>query len=517
MTAQPIDDADERAAIEGESDPRRKCTDTGNAERLIALYGNALRYCAPWKAWLVWDGKRWERDVRGRVHHYAKLTARSIYSEAARIEDADVRKAVAEWAKKSESRDKRAAMVVCAQSEPSIAVHFADLDRDPMLLNVTNGTIDLKTGVRRAHERNDLITKLAPVEHVENASAPLFDAFLAQVLPDSDVRTFLQRFAGCCLSGDVSHRVFVFLAGTGRNGKSVLLRVLRTLLGDYAIVAAPDLLMAKKEAAHPTELADLFGARLVVCQEVSKGRTFNEQRVKELTGNEGALRVRRMNEDFWEFAPTFKIAIAGNHQPRVVDDTDSIWDRMRKVPFRVRIANEQIDPHLFDKLRAEFPGILRWALAGCLDWQTNGLPAPKAVAVATESYRTDEDTLGRFFADCCVLEAEARITTKSIASAVAEWCVVNGEREISRKAITDRLKSTPGCAEKRTNRARGWTGIRLLNADEIAARDAEDRGPGDAVTESDAPSGVSSRETSEGPGVAPSTSRNVTPSLPGVQ
>lgn len=516
----PADDV-ERDAIQAEGARTEggpfECTDTGNAERLIARHGREIRYCAAWKCWLVWDGKRWERDVRGRVHHFAKLTARSIYGEAERATDDRVSAALAKWAHTSESRERRAAMVVCAQSEPTIAVHHADFDRDAMLLNVANGTLDLRTAELRRHDPKDMLTKLAPVKYARDATAPLFEAFLARVLPDAEVRTFLQRFAGCCLSGDVNDRVFVFLSGTGRNGKSVLLRVLRTILGDYAIVAAPDLLMVKKESAHPTELADLFGARLVVCQEVAKGRTFNEQRVKELTGNEGALRVRRMNEDFWEFAPTFKIAIAGNHQPRVVDETDSIWDRMRKVPFRVRIPDADVDKQLSDKLRGEFPGILRWAFTGCLDWQKNGLPAPKAVAAATDSYRTDEDTLGRFLADCCVLHPDARATTKQIVDTASEWCTANGEREIGSKAITNRLKDTPGCGGKRTNRARGWTGIRLLTREEIQARETEDGGASDAVTESDAPSGVSSREPGESPSMPRSTSPNVTPSLPGVQ
>lgn len=488
-----------------------KCTDTGNAERLVTSYSKEIRYCGPWKSWLVWDGRRWKRDDRGRIHHLAKLTVRDIYKEAARCTDSDIRKAVGEWAKKSESRDKRAAMVSLAQSEPKIAVHFSDFDCDPMLLNVENGTIDLHTGELRPHQRKDMITKLAPVKYDPEASSPQWEKFLTEVLPDPEVRTFLQRFAGCCLSGDVADRVFVFLSGKGRNGKSVFLRVLRSMLGEFAIVAAPDLLMAKRgETAHPTELADLFGARLAVCQEVPKNRAFNEQRVKELTGNEGAIKARRMNENFWEFVPTFKLAIAGNHEPRVNDDTDAIWDRMRKVPFNVRIADDKVDKDLFEKLRKEFPGILAWAVRGCLDWRQNGLPAPKPVAAATDAYRATEDVIGRFFADCCIFYPGARATTKDLVNACNEWCEANGEKsKIGRKDLTDRLKKE-GCSERRTNKARGWQGIRLLDPAEIKARDEAS----DEVTEGDVTSGVRSRETMDLSTAALTASPSVTLSLP---
>jgi putative DNA primase/helicase len=474
MTAQPLvlEAPLPRPAPEQSVASCPNLTDSGNAERLVAKYGRELRYCAEWKAWLVWSGARWERDARGRVQHLAKEIARSIYGEAEKASD-DTRAAIAGWAKKSESKASRLAMVVCAQSEPSIAVTAADFDRDPMLLNVANGTLNLKTGELRAHNPDDMLTKLAPVAFDKEARAPTFDGFVAQVVPDQEVRTFLQRVAGYCLTGDVSERTFFFLWGGGRNGKSVLMRIQRTIMGDYAIVAAPDLLMAKQKGdAHPCEIADLHGARLVCCQETPKDRRLNEQRIKELTGNEGEIKARRMNQNFWGFAPTFKLVIAGNHQPRVVDDTDSIWDRLRKVPFTVRISDEQVDKNLFEKLWAEAPGVLRWMVDGCLDWQRAGLPAPKAVSIATAGYRADEDVIGRFLADCCVLHPDDRATSKDLSAAAKQWCEANDETAFKPKAMAERLKSA-ACIPAKVNKARGWRGIRLLRDDEVRAREAE--------------------------------------------
>lgn len=366
-------------------------------------------------------------------------------------------------------------MIALAASADEIAISHDDLDAHPHLFNVANGTLDTRTGELQPHRRDDLITKIALVVYDPSAEAPVWAAFLLVVVPDAEVRTLLQRFAGCCLTGDTSDRVFLFLFGSGRNGKSVFLRVLRTLLGEYGIVAAPDLLLKKKGEAHPTELADMFGARLTVCQEVPKNRTFDEQRIKEITGNEGQLKARRMHEDFWHFRPETKLAIAGNAQPRVNDDTDAIWDRMRLAPFTTRITDEQLDKHLFEKLEKELPGILAWAVRGCADWRKHGLPAPKAVADATQAYRAAEDTIGRFLSDCCVIHASRKATTKSLTDAARAWSTGNGERDVSQKDLVDRLRRE-GCSPGSVNRARGWFGIGLLTPEEERSREAEKEG-----------------------------------------
>jgi P4 family phage/plasmid primase-like protien len=481
----------------------RPLTDTGNAERLVDTHGDKIRFCISWSKWLSWDGARWEVDGLGRVHTLAKDVIRAMYGNAAEIADDVMRRNVADWARKSESADKRGSMVRLAQTEPGVAVLFADLDCDPWKLNVANGTIDLRTGRLLPHAPRDLITKLAPVTYDANAVAPRWDAFLRDVLPDAAVRDFMQRFVGYSLTGVTNERALAFLRGEGRNGKSLFLRVIRAMLGEYATIAAPELLMAKKGEAHPTEVADLFGARLAVCSEVKRGRAFDEEQLKRLTGDE-PVKARRMKEDFWEFKPTAKIMMAANHRPRVDDETQSIWDRMCEVPFTVRIAEANVDKDLFEKLVAELPGVLAWAVEGCLQWQRTGLARPKAVQQATADYRSGEDALGRFLEDCCVIAPHEWVAMAALHEQLLRWAAQSAEAPVSKRALADRVKLAGG-VEHRKNSARGWKGLRLMRPDETAQRDR-----GDKVTEGDVNSRLAMAHQPSLRGIPETTSPNVT-------
>lgn len=470
-------------------------SDLRNAEHLVERHGSELRYVHVWSKWLVWDGKRWREDDTGAAPRLAEKTARAILSEEVRILgklqerqrllllhekkddrlEEDLKRSKRRVAHASKSQDARRldAMLARARNHERIALPYKTLDADPMLLNVASGTIDLRQGELRPHDPADLISKLSPIDFDPNATCPQWDAFLEEIQPDAEVRTFLQRWFGYCLTGDASERKFVFAHGGGRNGKSVIARVLRALLGEYATVATADLLLTSKHDRHPTELADLHGRRLVSCQEIPKGRTLNEQRVKELTGNEGAIKARRMHEDLWEVPTTFKFWISGNDAPSVRDTTDSIWDRMCKLPFTVRIPDERVDKHFFEKtLTPELGGILAWSVRGCLDWQRNGLPKPRAIEAATEAYRAEEDAFGRFVADCCAVHATARCTVKDLNAAYARWCEENDERRGTSKDVASELRRR-GCEDRKVNKARGWWGIRLLDNWEKQARDVE--------------------------------------------
>ena len=234
-------------------------TDLGNAERLVALHGQDLRYCHPWGKWLVWDGKLWQEDNSAEVMRRAKETVRLMYAEAANIEDKADREALINFAMRSEQSGRLAAMISLAASEEGIPILPKDLDRDPWLLNAANGTIDLRTGELRPHSRDDLITKLIPIEYDPMAKCPRWEQFLDEImLGNKSLIYFLQRAAGMSLAGDTSEHVLFTLYGTGRNGKSTLLNTLLALMGDYGMQAAPDILMARRGDRHPTELADLF-------------------------------------------------------------------------------------------------------------------------------------------------------------------------------------------------------------------------------------------------------------------
>lgn len=437
------------------------CTDAGNAERLIALHGTELRRCGTWSSWLAWCSTHWRVD-EDAVFRFAKTTARALAREAGNeIADDDRRKAVITFALRSESRRGIDAMVALAQHEEAVAISAEQLDADPMLLNVSNGTIDLRTGDLRPHRREDLITKIVPVEFDPAATCPTWSAFLDRVLAsNANVIEFLQRAMGYSLTGRVDEQVLFFLLGLGANGKSTFLGLPLDLLGGYARQAAPELLLAKTNETHPTEQADLFGCRFAVCTEIEAGRALAEVTVKQLTGGD-RIKARRMREDFWSFAPTHKIWIAANHKPTVKGTDHAIWRRIRLIPFDVTIPPSERDPKLPEKLRAELPGILAWAVRGCLAWQRDGLAAPAEVRAATEAYREEQDVIGGFLADCCELAAGARVASGVLRATYETWCGASGEQPLKPKTFGLRLKERGLSAEKGPGGVRMWSGIRV--------------------------------------------------------
>ena len=268
--------------------------------------------------------------------------------------------------------------------------------------------IDLRTGVLRPHSPVDLITCLAPVVYAPSAVAPTFEAFLARVLYDPSVRTWVQRYLGYSLTGNVGEQCLAFFVGEGQNGKSVLLDALLAVLGDYGLRAAPDLVVASHTERHPTEIADLAGRRLVVCSEIEqRNRSWAESTIKRLTGD-ATITARRMRRDFYTFPATHKLVVAANTRPAVRGTDHGMWRRMRLVPWDVIIPAAERDKTLTDRLVAvEASGILAWLVRGCLDWQAHGLGDVPAIDAATETYRAEQDLLGRWIEEQCTRNQSA--------------------------------------------------------------------------------------------------------------
>ena len=438
------------------------CTDTGNAERLRDRYGADLRYCHPWGKWLVYDGASYRVDDRGAIMRLAKAAARSVFEEAKEAPDDEAAKRLGKWANTSLSEGKLRAMIGLAQSEPGIPVLPEEMDASADLLNVLNGTIDLRTGELREHRREDLITKVAPVEYDPGAPAPTWAATLERVLPSEEVRAFFKRLCGYAITGDVSEHVLPVLYGTGANGKSTVLNALLEAVGEYGMQAAPDLLIAKS-GGHPTEVADLFGMRLVASIEVEDGRRLAESLVKQLTGGD-KVRARRMRQDFWQFDPTHTAFLCTNHKPEIRGTDNAIWRRIRLIPFTETIPPAEQDKKLPEKLRAELPGILAWCVEGCLEWRRNGLQAPDEVRKATGAYRSEMDVIGAFLRDECELGRDFKATLKDVYARYEEWCEEGGERAESKRKFNARLTERGRFADRRSGPGglREWHGLRLL-------------------------------------------------------
>lgn len=436
------------------------CTDLGNARRLVALHGDDLRFCHPWGKWMVWDGRRWRVDDTGEARRRAKESVQTLYSEAAQETDDNRRRELTKHALRSESADKIRAMLAMAESESGIAITPEQFDQDPWLFNVLNGTLDLRTGTLRSHDRHDLNAKLASASYDPQAGCPTFEAFLDRIMGgNTGLIEYLQRAIGYALTGVIREHVLHVFYGTGANGKSTFINAVLGLLGPYGTRAASGLLMRKFGDSHPTEVADLLGVRFVASIEAEEGGRLAEVLVKELTGGD-RLKARRMREDFWEFVPTHKLFMAVNHRPVIRGSDHAIWRRIALVPFTITISEAEQDRELGEKLEAERSGILNWALAGCLAWQRNGLGTPPEVRGATETYRKDMDVLGDFIDNCCVVSQTAQVTAKELYARYTTWGKESGEHVISQKRLGQALTER-GFARKKTEKGISWLGLCL--------------------------------------------------------
>jgi putative DNA primase/helicase len=331
------------------------------------------------------------------------------------------------------------AMLKLVRSEPGIPVAPGDLDTDPWLLNCKNGTLNLRTGTLSAHDPQQLITKLCPVEYHLGADCPTWLKAVDEIfMGRASLVEYLRRFFGYCLSGSVIEQILAIFYGVGANGKSTIIDAVLDLLGeDYAIKAPTELLMVKRGQSHPTEQADLHGKRFIACVETDRGRRLAESLVKEITGGD-KIRARRMREDFWQFNATHKIVLACNDRPLVRGTDHAIWRRLRLVPFDRVFRPDEQDKHLGAKLRKELPGILGWCVGGCLDWQRHGLGTPEEVAAATSNYQIEQDQIGRFLEECCTIGPEFRARASALFNKYLQW---SGDKNMTQTAFGPELQN----------------------------------------------------------------------------
>ncbi|OQZ96931.1 DNA primase family protein [Mycolicibacter algericus] len=439
-------------------------TDSGNAGLLVANCADRLRYCPELGRWLSWDTQRWEVAVDdGQVITAAHTVIESI--------DTTGDQATAKHKIKSLSKTGLEAMVALARRNPAMRITRDRLDADPYLLNTPSGVIDLRTATLTPHTPHGWHTKITGAAYDRDLPAPRWHQFLHTTFGgDDELIRYVQRLAGYAAIGEVTHHVLPFLFGAGQNGKSVLLDVLVDVLGDYALTAPANFLLAG-QTKHETEIARLNGARLVVCSEVNQESRFDEAKIKSLTGGD-KITGRFMRQDFFDFTPSHTLFLAGNHQPQVSAGGKSFWRRLRLIPFRHEVPAEQRNENLARELvDHEGPAILAWITAGTVDMLTGGLDEPSSVAAATGEYEEQEDALKRFLDECCHLGGGITVKTKTsvVLARYQRWARENGETEMGAKVLSRELANRFGIRSVASN------GVRFYNSVALVSEESEQR------------------------------------------
>lgn len=418
-----------------EEKPKKKfrLTELGNAERIAYEYGHIIRYVSD-VGWYIWDGKRWRFDTKKEIERITAKVLRSLYKSDDELEQ--------KWAKSCERRNVR--MNSIKDLMPLVPAEREDFDQHKYLFNVENGVVDLKTGKLLPHDRELGITKITNITFDENAKCPTWLGFLDQVfLGDKELIEYMQRLIGYSLTGDISEQIMMFLVGNGSNGKSTFINIIKDLMGEYGKQANSETFIKKQNSGANNDIARLVGARFVSAIESEEGEKLSESFVKQITGGEPVL-ARFLRQEFFEFTPEFKVFFTTNHKPVIGGLDEGIWRRVKLIPFNLSLPAHKRDKKLPEKLSLEMPGILNWAIEGCLKWQKDGLKEPKVVAEATGKYKEDMDILGPFLNEVCYTDLGNEaviIEAKELYNAYDTWCFQSGERSLGNRSFYRMLET----------------------------------------------------------------------------
>ncbi len=440
-------------------------TDLGNSQRIINGFGEIIRYCNTWKKWLMWDDKNgvWKIDDSGAIFRLARQAINNIYQEASCMDHSNERKKLIGWGLASEAANKIQAMVKLSESGEGIAISPNELDLDPWLLNCQNGTIDLRTGQLKNHDKCDLITKVIPVTFDPNAECPKWLKFLDRIMAGNhELISFLQRAVGYTITGDTREECFFILHGCGANGKSTFIKTVGTLLEDYAQAASFETFLSKKQGnAANNDIARMQGKRFISAVEAEESRRIAENVIKQVTGKD-VVAARFLYAEYFEFLPQFKIFLATNHKPKINCNDPAIWRRVKLLPFSVSIPETEQIQDLDSQLEEELPGILKWAVKGCLDWQEKGLQTPDEVVSATKEYRNEMDTVNVFLDEKCTLLPMLKVNPTTLYSVYKTYSDLNGESFLTMKEFGKSLNDK-GYEIKKSNGKNWRHGIGLSN------------------------------------------------------
>lgn len=435
-------------------------SDAALANLLVRVHGARLHFCPEQNSWMAWNGQRWLNDGDSQAAYLCGLLCQKMSNHAlmaiTKPDKADM------IATRLAGNGCKNSVLSYASSYPTMQIHQNELDSNPYLLNTPGGMVDLRTGALSKHEPREYMTRMTAVTPDFEMATPTWNRFLFEATAgDKELQAYLQRLVGYAITGLKTEHNLAFLYGSGGNGKGVFLNTIAGILADYGKAASMDTFTASKFDRHPTDMAGLAGARMVTAQETQEGRSWDEQKVKMLT-SEDKVQARFMREDFFEFVPTFKLIFAGNHKPEIRNLDDAMRRRFHLVPFTVK--PKHVDTELPEKLKAEWPGILAWAVRGSAMWMHEGLNPPASVIEATQEYFDEEDPIGQWIKDRVQFDPKSTevVPIQTIFDNWNEWCGENGERGRNPKALSRILRERGGFISCKTREFRGFRGIKLI-------------------------------------------------------
>jgi putative DNA primase/helicase len=455
-------------------------TDIWNGEKFAAMYGDRFRYLTDREAWLMWDGARWRDAVEGDLVRAAEEVVKVIFALGMTLPAGDERTAMINWARKSAERRGITSMIFFGSSSSALSARSDQFDRHANLVNVANGTLDLRTAVLRPHAREDYLTTMTPIRYDQSATAPRWGQFLREIfvkkddsgnnIVDEELIAFVQRAVGYTLTGHTREHAFFVLHGVGRNGKGRFIRMANTLLGDAAKTTHFKTFTALSSTSmNSPAVASLAGARLVTAGEPDEGVELSESLIKSLTGEDEIEAMAKYEAPF-RYTPRFKIWFHCNHKPQIRGTDEGIWSRPRMIPFNVRFddidgkGTDARDMNLDDKLDAEVEGIFAWAVRGAMEWFDKGLGSAPSVKNATDDYRLEQDTIGAFIEECFVFNPEQSVAASVLQQTYISWCKENGTlHPLSPNSLKGKIDGRSGIRYKRTGDGRKFLGIRAKN------------------------------------------------------
>jgi putative DNA primase/helicase len=438
-------------------------TDLGRAQRFVSRFGNDILYVYAFKQWYVFEDGRWNTKSDGAIQRLTFEICKESVAAALMIQDKDDRKAALSAATAWGSMCVMGNMLEAAQNDRRVIADPSELDADPWIVGARNGICDLRTGEIREHSRDRIITRCLGADFDPAAECPLWEKFIADIFADEDVRRFIQKEAGYCLTGLTTEHFFAFLYGMGMNGKSTFLDTLMVVFGDYSGKAGPKLIYRDRNGVPDDELAELFGKRFIVASETQEGAKLNEGPIKDLTGGD-PVRARHKYGHGFVFKPVAKFWLMGNHKPAISGTDDGIWRRVQLIPFEKQFPPGTRDETLRDKLRGELPGIINWLIDGCLLWQQEGLNPPEVVRAAVNEYRVEEDTFGAFLRECTEKSLDRHVGRAELHDRYKQWARDEGvlaKDTLTMTTFNKNLREPKIAVESKSNGERMWRGISL--------------------------------------------------------